>query len=77
MALEPAIKSELVVEQQVAMEALEGDLDPERPEDPYRVREVKNVLRTVLNWFLHKIYINFKYKNIYKYKGHKVKNNKK
>ena len=43
VALEPAIKSELVVEQQVAMEALEGDLDPERPEDPYRVREVKKM----------------------------------
>ena len=41
VALEPAIKAELVVEEQEALEAREGDLDPERPDDPYRVREVK------------------------------------
>ena len=41
IAIEPAIRAELVVEEQESQERREGDLDPDNPADPYRIREVK------------------------------------
>ena len=44
VALEPAIRAEMVVEEQEYQGRLAGDLNPDNPADPFLIRQVMSIV---------------------------------